>query len=115
VGGTNHGELLRNSSLEELAGIAVNQFKAKGLCALSQSPDRGDAPLLVVRGSALVGVDNLALEASVDQDGELACGGRDGFGFSDAEREPAEEGAESRLRATEALRSEAQGESCTVR
>ena len=93
--------LLRNCSVDELAGRQIDETIAQMFGALAEASDDLCAMLRVVGGGARVGVAEFALEGAVDEDGEFASGGGHRLGFADAIGEPAVEGAERRLRAAE--------------
>lgn len=57
---------------------------------------------LIVLGRGLFGVDEAISQRSIDEEGELASGGRDGLGLADSGGEPPVEGAEGVVAATDA-------------
>ena len=98
VGGVRASWLQRNCSLDDLAGLAIDEYEAEILRPLTQ-PAEDMSPMLSVVGlSARIAIDQSIFQCVIDEDGEFARGRRDGFGFADAEREPAGERAEGNPR-----------------
>ena len=89
--------LLRNCFPQYLPGLAVDERQAQRVGALAESAHEACA---LVRGVGLgpgVAIDEPAGEGAVDENGELAGGGGQGFGFADADGQPAVEGPEGGL------------------
>ena len=70
-------------------------------CTLTETTEDVRPMLRVVRVGTRVGMHETVLQYPIDENRQLAGGGRDGFGFADAECEPAIERAEGGLRAPE--------------
>ena len=68
---------------------------------LAESAQAAGALAGVIDVSAGVPIDETPGEGAVDEDGELAGGGREGLGLADPDRQPAVEGAEGGLAADE--------------
>ena len=82
------GWLLRNCFLDDLTGRKVDQAEAEMFGAVSKATHEAGAVLRIIRCGAWVDVDEVVFERAVDQHGELARRGGDGFGFADAEGHP---------------------------
>ena len=85
--------LLRHCSVDDLAGREIDEPTAEMLRALAEATHTAGTVLRVVGIGTGVNVDEMVFEGAIDQDGELARCGGDGFGFADAERHPAIERA----------------------
>src|SRR5438445_1478838 len=80
------GRLLRNCALEQLAGFAVEEREAEMGGTLAQAVKDANTVLGIVGGGSGILVHQAILEGAIHQDGQLAGGGRDGFGFPDPVR-----------------------------
>jgi len=93
--------LLRNCSLDDLTGLAIDQYETKILCTLTQAAEDTSPMLSVVGVSARITIDEPIFQGAVDQDSEFASSGCHRLRFADAEGEPTVEGAEGGSAAAE--------------
>ena len=100
--------LLRNCCPQYLPRLAIHESKPQGVSALLESAHETRALARVVDVGARVAVDDRAGQGAIDQDGELAGGGSNGFGLADADGQPAVESAEGGLAADETHGGDAQ-------
>src|SRR5579864_218117 len=78
--------LLRNCSLEDLAGRKIDEAESQMPDALAESMQDVRPVLCVVRLGARVGIDEPFFQGPIDENRELTGGGRDRLGLADAER-----------------------------
>ena len=93
--------LLRNWRIEELAGFAIEEGEAEAGGALAESAEDVKAMLGIIGGGSRILVAKAMLERSIDEDGQLAGRGGDGFGLADAVGQTPIEGPEGGVGATE--------------
>jgi len=74
--------LLRNCTLDQLAGSTIDEGEADLGRALTQAANDALAVLRVVRGGSQIAVDQTILEHAIDEDGELAGRRGDRFGLA---------------------------------
>jgi hypothetical protein len=93
--------ILRNCTLEQLAGFAVEEREAEMGGTLAQAVKDADTVLGIVGGGAGILVHQALPEGAMYQDRQLAGGGRDGFGLAHSVGQAPIEGAEGRVGAAE--------------
>jgi hypothetical protein len=93
--------LLRNWRIEELAGFAIEEGEAEAGGALAESAEDVKAMLGIIGGGSRILVAKAMLERSIDEDGQLAGRGGNGFGLADAVGQTPIEGPEGGVGATE--------------
>src|SRR2546426_11869284 len=91
------GLLLRNCTLEQLAGFAVEEREAEMGGTLAQAVKDADTVLGIVGDGSEILVHQALPEGAIHQDRQLAGGGRDGFGLAHSVGQAAIEGAEGRV------------------
>ena len=90
--------LLRNSPFEELAAVLVDEGVAEVMRAPTEGAEGSLALAGFVGGRPGVRVDEVALEATVDENGELAGGGGDRLCLPDTIGKPSVESPQRGLR-----------------
>src|SRR5207245_6883927 len=76
------GRLLRNCTLEQLAGFAVEEREAEMGGTLAQAVKDANTVLGIVGGGSGILVHQALPEGAIHQDRQLAGGGRNGFGLA---------------------------------